>query len=70
VIETLGIPTVTLCTQPFRTLSTARKNSLGLPDLQIVYLPHPMMTRSPAEIEKLADEVFAEVKKDLTEATP
>ena len=69
-IETLGIPTVTFCTHPFRTLSTARKKALGLPDLPIVYLPHPMMTRNAAEIETFADEVMDEVRKHLTEVQP
>ncbi|HYF18440.1 MAG TPA: hypothetical protein VEA40_11285 [Ramlibacter sp.] len=66
-IETHGVPTVTFCTHPFRTLSTVRKEALGLPALPIVWLPHPMMTRSPAEIEQFADQVLDEVVRILTQ---
>lgn len=66
-IETQAVPTVTVCTHPFRTLATARRDRLGLPALPIVYLPHPMMTKSEAEIERLVDELMDEVVGMLTE---
>lgn len=66
-IETQGVPTITFCTQPFRTLATVRKETLGLPDLPIIYLPHPMMTKTREEIDRLADEALAEVVRRLTE---
>ncbi len=69
-VETQKIPTVTFCTQPFRTLATVRKDSLGLRDLPIVYLPHPMMTKSAAEIEALAEQVLGEVVDLLTKEIP
>lgn len=66
-METKAVPTVTFCTVPFRTLATVRKDTLGLPDLPIIFLPHPMMTKTKAEIDTLADEVFEEVVQKLTE---
>jgi hypothetical protein len=69
VIETHAVPTVTFCTHPFRTLATVRSETLGLRGLPIVYLPHPMMTKSAAEIEQLAGEVVDEVVKHLTEGS-
>jgi len=65
-MEMKGVPTVTFCTQPFRTLATVRRESLGLPDLQIVFLPHPMMTRTAAQVGELADQFLEEVVQKLT----
>ncbi len=69
-IETYAVPTVTFCTQPFRTLAQVRRDTLGLPQLPIVFLPHPMMTKTQVEIEGLVDQVFQEVVQKLTEQTP
>lgn len=69
-IETQAVPTVTFCTHPFRTLAQVRRETLGLPDLPIIFLPHPMMTKTQAEIEQLADQVFQEVLQKLTEQAP
>lgn len=44
-----------------------RRETLGLPTLPIVYLPHPMMTRSAAEIDQLADQMLDDVVNMLTE---
>lgn len=63
-----AVPTVALCTQPFRTLAQMRREALGLPTLPIIYLPHPMMTRKPQEIEQFADQVLPDVVRYLTEA--
>jgi hypothetical protein len=57
---------VTLCTPPFRTLAFRRRESLGMPEQPVVFLPHPMMTRTPAEIEAIADQALDEVVKSLT----
>ena len=57
---------MTLCTPPFRTLAQRRRETLGLPDQPVVFLPHPMMTRTPAEIEEIADQALDEVVKSLT----
>ena len=65
-IETQAVPTFTFCTHPFRTLAQVRRESLGLPDLPVLFLPHPMMTKTPAQIEQLADDVVAEVVQSLT----
>lgn len=67
-IETQGVPTFTFCTLPFRTLAQVRRESLGLPDLPVLFLPHPMMTKTTAEIEQLADQVVEEVVQSLTGA--
>ena len=59
------VATVTFCTPPFRTLAQRRREALGLPDLRLVFLPHPMMTRTPEEIEQIAGDVVDEVARSL-----
>ena len=48
-------------TPPFRVLAQRRSEALKLPALPVVFLPHPMMTRTPEEIETIADQVVDEV---------
>jgi hypothetical protein len=55
-----------MCTPPFRSLAFRRREALGLAALPVVFLPHPMMTRTPAEIEEIADQALDEVVKSLT----
>jgi hypothetical protein len=43
----------------------AQSNSLGF-EPAVAYVPHPIQNRTPAELEALADGVFAEVIKKLT----
>ena len=57
---------MTLCTPPFRALTERRREALGAPDQPVVFLPHPMVTRTPAEIEEIADKALDEVVKFLT----
>ena len=64
-MELQGVATVTFCTPPFRTLAQRRREALGLPDLRLVFLPHPMMTRTATEIEQIASEVVDEVARSL-----
>ncbi len=66
-MESKAVPTVTFCTVPFKTLATVRRETLGLPDMPIVFLPHPMMTKSQGEIEQLAEQFLEEVVQKLTE---
>lgn len=61
---------MTFCTPPFRTLALRRRESLGLSDLPLVFLPHPMMTRTPAEIEEIAEQVVNEVAQILVAEAP
>ena len=60
-MEKEGIPTVTFVSPPFRTLAMRRRESLGLPDLAVVWVAHPMMNLTPAQVETLADNVLPDV---------
>lgn len=57
---------MTFCTPPFRTLAERRREALGLPAQPVVFLPHPMMTRTAEQIEAIADQVLDEVVQRLT----
>jgi hypothetical protein len=61
---------VTLCTPPFRILAQRRRETLGLPNQPVVFLPHPMVTRTPAEIEEIADQALDEVVRLLVAESP
>lgn len=60
------MPTVTFCTEPFQTLARSRLRALGLPGLPVFFLPHPIMPRTPAEIEQLAAQYLDRVIGALT----
>lgn len=60
------MPSVTFCTEPFQTLARSRLRALGLPELPVIFLPHPIMPRTPAEIEQLAAGHVAQVVQALT----
>ncbi len=44
---------------------TAQSDSLGF-EPAVVYVPHPIQNRTTAEIEAIADQVFAKVMEKLT----
>ena len=58
-----GVRTATFVSPPFRVLAQKRRESLGMPDLSLVWVVHPMMNLSAAEIEVLADNILPDVVK-------
>ena len=59
---------MTFVTPPFRNLAQRRLEALHLPTLPLVFLPHPMMTRTADEIEAIADTVTGDVVRVLLDA--
>ena len=57
-----------LATEEFRTAATVQASRLGRPDLEAVFVTHPIQDRTPAEIEERADAVIEEVVSRLTRA--
>ena len=55
-----------LATDVFRTAARVQASQLGRPDLEAVFVPHPIQDRTPAEIEDRADTVIEEVVARLT----
>ncbi len=58
-----------LATDQFRTAARVQASRLGRPDLDAVFVPHPIQDQTPAEIEERADAVVEEVVSRLTRAS-
>jgi hypothetical protein len=52
---------VTFVTQPFRGIAATRSKSLGLPDLPILLIDHPLANRTSDEIDAIAVRRLSEV---------
>ena len=57
-----------LATDAFRTAARVQASRLGRPDLDAVFVPHPIQDRTPAEIEERAEAVVDEIARRLTGA--
>lgn len=68
-IETSGIPAVPVATHEFMTAARAQAAALGRPDIDAVYVPHPIQDQTPEEIAARADAVIDEIVTRLTHAT-
>ena len=55
-----------LATDEFRTAARVQASRLGRPDLEAVFVPHPIQDQTRAEIEDRADAVIEEVVGRLT----
>ncbi len=69
-MEKLGIPTVTITTSAFLSLSRSTMEGLGLADMAFVEVPHPMGMISLQEIQAKADQTFPEIVKMATQWKP
>ncbi len=55
-----------LATDEFRTAARVQASRLGRPDLEAVFVQHPIQDQTRAEIEDRADAVIEEVVARLT----
>ncbi len=55
-----------LATDEFRTAARVQASRLGRPDLEAVFVPHPIQDQTPAEIADRADAVIEEIVSRLT----
>jgi hypothetical protein len=58
VLEKSGIPTVTVCSNRFEVLAKATAKGLGMPDLPLVIVPHPIGGISAEEVTAKADQIL------------
>lgn len=65
-LEKLGIPTVSVITEPFGFKARAEVTALGLGMVAIQILPHPIGQISDEEMRALTDEAYDEVLFALT----
>ncbi len=69
-MEKLGIPTVTIATNAFHSLARSTMESIGLPDMAFVEVPHPMGMVSLEDIRAKADQSFPEILKKASQWRP
>jgi hypothetical protein len=55
-----------LATDVFRTAARVQASRLGRPDLEAVFVSHPIQDQTPDEIQERADAVIEEVVARLT----
>jgi hypothetical protein len=56
--EIQGIPSVFLASTEFVDAATAQSEMLGLPEVQRVFVPHPIQDATDAEMQAKAEEAF------------
>jgi len=52
--ESRGVPSVSVITSAFTRAAHARAASLGMPGVRLVIIPSPLVSRSVAEVQRLA----------------
>ena len=60
------MPTVPVATDAFRVAARVQASRLGRPDLDAVFVPHPIQDRTAAEITARADGAIDEIVARLT----
>lgn len=50
---------MTICTDAFEAMADLEKSALGVPDLGVAIIEHPLVYRTPEEIEAIADDLVA-----------
>jgi hypothetical protein len=68
-LERRGIPTAGIGTLPFADEALEQARLLGMPDLRMLLVPHPVQLLEPEELDALADDVFARLLQHL-QTTP
>lgn len=65
-LEQRGIPTVTVVTSVFTSLAEEQARVLGVPDLSVVVVGHPVATLSADEVAAMADRAYDQIVSSLT----
>ena len=65
-LERRGIPTAVVGTEPFIDEALEQARVLGMPDLRIVTVSHPVQLLTHEQVGELADRALAEVVGRLT----
>ncbi len=62
-LERLGIPTVTVVTEPFTVAADTVARSLGLPDIPRVVIPHDYLSEDTDAIAKKLEPLLEEIER-------
>jgi hypothetical protein len=65
-LERRGVPTAGVGTLPFADEALEQARVLGMPDLRMVLVGHPVQLLEPAELDALADGAVERVVRRLT----
>lgn len=65
-LERRGIPAAGIGTEPFVDEALLQARVLGMPDLRLAFVPHPVQLLTGAELASLAERVFPSVVALLT----
>jgi hypothetical protein len=68
-LERRGIPTAVVGTEPFIDEAIEQARVLGMPDLRIVTVPHPVQLLTREQVEELADRALDDVIARLVGST-
>jgi hypothetical protein len=64
-LERRGVPTAVVGTEPFIDEALEQALVLGMPELRIVTVPHPVQLLTAEEVAALADAAFADIAARL-----
>jgi hypothetical protein len=64
-LESRGVPTVFIATEPFVDGAEAQARALGVEPIG-VFVPHPIQDRTNDEVRVIADEAVAKIVNGLT----
>jgi len=67
-LERRGVPTAGVGTIPFADEALEQARLLGMPDLRMVLVPHPVQLLDPEQLDALADGAIARVLQLLEPA--
>jgi len=59
--ESQGIPAVAILSSGFAEAALNQAESLGMPELRLVVVPHPIQNRTDDEMRELADSVYEDL---------
>lgn len=65
-IETRGVPTTVVGTEPFRDECVEQATALGMPDYSMIEVPHPIQPLPIPQVMALADAFLDEIVDRLT----
>ena len=69
-LERRGLATAGVGTAPFIDEALEQARSLGMPDLRMVLIPHPVQLLSAEGLTALADDHYEEIVGRVTEPVP
>jgi hypothetical protein len=68
-LESLGIATAAVATEPFVDEALEQARILGMPDYRMVFIGHPVQLLSASELRACADAAFDEIARRLTDGS-